>query len=61
MARPQDERLEICRRCGCNGDGSCNRVIDHRNGSVMPLRDTGFRMGMKPAVVRQYHADAKRN
>lgn len=33
--------LRPCRICGCSGH--CGRMIDVRDGSVWPQRDTGYR------------------
>lgn len=33
----------VCTSCGCNGSGSCGRAIQVSDGSVLPLRDTGYR------------------
>jgi hypothetical protein len=47
-----EEEIEMQRRslrpcrirdCGCDGNGSCGRLIA-LDGSVLPIRDTGFRM-----------------
>jgi hypothetical protein len=54
MSRPLV--LRPCTVCGCNGNGSCNRVIDPRDGGVLPLRDTGYRHNAPTPVVRPFRA-----
>lgn len=61
MPRPHDGSLEMCRRCGCKGDGQCNRVVDRNDQSILPLRDTGFRIGMPMFVMRRYYEAPKRD
>ena len=42
--------LVPCRQCGCNGTGSCGRMVDSRDGSIWPSRDTGLRSRLDPAI-----------
>lgn len=46
MPRPADRYIFTT-----SADSRANRVIDRRDGSILPLRDTGFRMNDSQIVV----------